>query len=246
MTQNLSKISHWIPKWSPVCIGKKPALMIGICYGRLSSEPQEGKIKFSNHQVVLVPIWGWAHVSQLPHNGLFTCGRISWLWFDLTDDSYDLQAVLIQCGSNLIVPPALLSEFEWIVLQHYLMLHTDRLLWSPGSLVRPKVVRSVHYCPQTKKTLVRRYTDLTSLDAFPSSTVYPTKVSNHLMTNTRFKPCCINISYTKQHWCDGMRFNTPMQWRKFGPHVGQVPDFIRVFVHVHNFLKLHIASIEKT
>lgn len=43
------------------------------------------------------------------------------------------------------------------------------------SLVRPKVVRSVHYCPQTKKTLVRRYTDLTSLDAFPSSTVYPTK-----------------------------------------------------------------------
>ncbi|XP_074607666.1 zygotic DNA replication licensing factor mcm3-like isoform X1 [Acropora palmata] len=43
------------------------------------------------------------------------------------------------------------------------------------SLVRPKVVRSVHYCPQTKKTLIRRYTDLTSLDAFPSSTVYPTK-----------------------------------------------------------------------
>ena len=46
-----------------------------------------------------------------------------------------------------------------------------------GSLVRPKVVRSVHYCPQTKKTLVRRYTDLTSLDAFPTSSVYPTKVS---------------------------------------------------------------------
>lgn len=43
------------------------------------------------------------------------------------------------------------------------------------SLVRPKVVRSVHYCPQTKKTLVRKYTDLTSLDAFPTSSVYPTK-----------------------------------------------------------------------
>ena len=42
--------------------------------------------------------------------------------------------------------------------------------------MRPKVVRSVHYCPQTKKTLIRRYTDLTSLDAFPSTTVYPTKV----------------------------------------------------------------------
>lgn len=45
-----------------------------------------------------------------------------------------------------------------------------------GSLVRPKVVRSVHYCPATKKTLERKYTDLTSLDAFPSSAIYPTKV----------------------------------------------------------------------
>lgn len=44
-----------------------------------------------------------------------------------------------------------------------------------GSLVRPKVVRSVHYCPATKKTLERRYTDLTSYDAFPSSALYPTK-----------------------------------------------------------------------
>ncbi|PIK38499.1 putative zygotic DNA replication licensing factor mcm3 [Apostichopus japonicus] len=43
------------------------------------------------------------------------------------------------------------------------------------SLVRPKIVRSVHYCPQTKKTMERKYTDLTSLDAFPSSSVYPTK-----------------------------------------------------------------------
>nr|QIC49963.1 DNA replication licensing factor MCM3-like protein [Actinia equina] len=43
------------------------------------------------------------------------------------------------------------------------------------SLVRPKVVRSVHYCPKTKKTLVRRYTDMTSLDAAPTSSVYPTK-----------------------------------------------------------------------
>lgn len=46
-----------------------------------------------------------------------------------------------------------------------------------GSLVRPKVVRSVHYCPATKKTMERKYTDLTSLDAFPSSAIYPTKVN---------------------------------------------------------------------
>lgn len=45
-----------------------------------------------------------------------------------------------------------------------------------GSALRPKVVRSVHYCPATKKTFERRYTDLTSYDAFPSSNVYPTEV----------------------------------------------------------------------
>lgn len=43
------------------------------------------------------------------------------------------------------------------------------------SLIRPKIVRSVHFCPATKKTIERRYTDMTSTSAFPSSTVYPTK-----------------------------------------------------------------------
>lgn len=46
----------------------------------------------------------------------------------------------------------------------------------PGSLVRPKVTRSVHYCPATKKVLERKYTDLTSFDPFPASSVYPTQV----------------------------------------------------------------------
>ena len=45
-----------------------------------------------------------------------------------------------------------------------------------GSLIRPKVVKSVHYCPATKKTIERRYTDLTSLEPFPSVAVYPTRV----------------------------------------------------------------------
>jgi len=42
------------------------------------------------------------------------------------------------------------------------------------SLVRPKVVKSVHFCPATGKTLERTYTDLTSLEAYPSSVAYPT------------------------------------------------------------------------
>ncbi|XP_046603542.1 DNA replication licensing factor Mcm3 [Neodiprion virginianus] len=43
------------------------------------------------------------------------------------------------------------------------------------SLVRPKVVRSVHYCPATKVATERQYTDLTSFDPFPSANVYPTQ-----------------------------------------------------------------------
>lgn len=54
-----------------------------------------------------------------------------------------------------------------------------------GSLVRPKVVRSVHYCPATKKTMERKYTDMTSLDAFPSSAIYPTKVRSLAVNGSR-------------------------------------------------------------
>lgn len=52
------------------------------------------------------------------------------------------------------------------------------------SLVRPKVVRSVHYCAATKKVMERKYTDFTSLEAVPSSSVYPTKVNvQHYLHN---------------------------------------------------------------
>ncbi|XP_054034152.1 DNA replication licensing factor MCM3 [Dryobates pubescens] len=62
------------------------------------------------------------------------------------------------------------------------------------SLVRPKVVRSVHYCPATKKTIERRYTDMTSLDAFPSSSVYPTKDEENNPLETEF-----GLSVYKDH-----------------------------------------------
>ncbi|KAK2863828.1 hypothetical protein Q7C36_002982 [Tachysurus vachellii] len=62
------------------------------------------------------------------------------------------------------------------------------------SLVRPKVVRSVHYCPATKKTLERKYTDMTSLDAFPSSAIYPTKDEENNPLETE-----IGLSIYKDH-----------------------------------------------
>ncbi|KAK6739806.1 hypothetical protein RB195_008354 [Necator americanus] len=54
------------------------------------------------------------------------------------------------------------------------------------SAIRPKVVKSVHYCPATKKTLEKRYTDLTSYESFPSSNVYPTEDENKNPLETEF------------------------------------------------------------
>ncbi|XP_061562970.1 DNA replication licensing factor MCM3 [Cololabis saira] len=62
------------------------------------------------------------------------------------------------------------------------------------SLVRPKVVRSVHYCPATKKVMERKYTDMTSLDAFPSSAIYPTKDEENNPLETEF-----GLSVYKDH-----------------------------------------------
>ncbi|XP_035210983.1 zygotic DNA replication licensing factor mcm3-like [Stegodyphus dumicola] len=62
------------------------------------------------------------------------------------------------------------------------------------SLVRPKVVRSVHYCPATTKTIERRYTDLTAYDAYPSSSVYPTKDEDGNLLETEF-----GLSVYKNH-----------------------------------------------
>lgn len=57
------------------------------------------------------------------------------------------------------------------------------------SLVQPKVVRSVHYCPTTKKTLERRYTDFTSYDPQPTSGIYPTKDAAGNPYETEFGLC---------------------------------------------------------
>ncbi|GBM63135.1 Maternal DNA replication licensing factor mcm3 [Araneus ventricosus] len=62
------------------------------------------------------------------------------------------------------------------------------------SIVRPKVVRSVHYCPTTSKTMERRYADLTTYDAYPSSSVYPTKDEDGNLLETEY-----GLSVYKNH-----------------------------------------------
>uniref|UniRef100_A0A0A9Y2J3 DNA replication licensing factor MCM3 n=1 Tax=Lygus hesperus TaxID=30085 RepID=A0A0A9Y2J3_LYGHE len=58
------------------------------------------------------------------------------------------------------------------------------------SLVRPKLVRSVHYCSATEKLSERRYTDLTSLNPTSTSTpAYPTKDIDGNLLETEFGLC---------------------------------------------------------
>lgn len=45
-----------------------------------------------------------------------------------------------------------------------------------GSLVHPKVVKSVHYCPATKLSTERTYRDATSIDGLPTYGLYPRQV----------------------------------------------------------------------
>ena len=62
------------------------------------------------------------------------------------------------------------------------------------SLVRPKVVKSVHYCPATKKFMERGYSDMTSYDGLPTSSVYPTKDDEGNLLETEF-----GLSVYKDH-----------------------------------------------
>lgn len=62
------------------------------------------------------------------------------------------------------------------------------------SLVRPKLCRSVHYCAATKKVIERKYTDLTSNEAVPSSSVYPTKDEDGNLLETEY-----GLSIYKDH-----------------------------------------------
>ncbi|XP_003748560.1 zygotic DNA replication licensing factor mcm3 [Galendromus occidentalis] len=55
-----------------------------------------------------------------------------------------------------------------------------------ASLIKPKIVRSVHYCPATEKFLERNYTDISSYDSTPSSSIYPTKDDDGNLLETEF------------------------------------------------------------
>lgn len=57
------------------------------------------------------------------------------------------------------------------------------------SLVRPKVVKSVHYCPSTGKFTSREYRDITSNTGLPTGSVYPTRDENGNLLVTEYGMC---------------------------------------------------------
>ncbi|GJV50643.1 reverse transcriptase domain-containing protein [Tanacetum coccineum] len=57
------------------------------------------------------------------------------------------------------------------------------------SLVRPKVVKSVHYCPTTNQFTSREYRDITSTMGLPTCFVYPTRDDNGNLLVTEYGMC---------------------------------------------------------
>eukprot|EP00897_Mesotaenium_endlicherianum_P007885 jgi/Mesen1/7124/ME000369S06456 len=57
------------------------------------------------------------------------------------------------------------------------------------SLVRPKVVKSVHYCPTTKEFMSKNYRDVTSVSGLPTDAVYPTKDDQGNLLVTEYGLC---------------------------------------------------------
>jgi DNA replication licensing factor MCM3 len=77
--------------------------------------------------------------------------------------------------------------------------HLNRLVCLEGIVtkctsVNPKIVQSVHYCPATVKTIERNYSDLVSLEAFPSSAAYPTQDEDGNILQTEY-----GLSLYKDH-----------------------------------------------
>ena len=74
------------------------------------------------------------------------------------------------------LPPFLLSLPPFLSFIIVLFALFSLVLWS-GSLVRPKVHKTVHYCEATGDYREASYHDATSMTGLPTGSIYPSKVS---------------------------------------------------------------------
>ncbi|GJT94376.1 DNA replication licensing factor MCM3 [Tanacetum coccineum] len=84
--------------------------------------------------------------------------------------------------SRKVTPRDLLSEFIGS------MVKVEGII-TKCSLVRPKVVKSVHYCPTTNQFTSREYRDITSTMGLPTGSVYPTRDDNGNLLVTEYGMC---------------------------------------------------------
>ncbi|KAL3002935.1 hypothetical protein AAZX31_08G081800 [Glycine max] len=84
--------------------------------------------------------------------------------------------------SRRVTPRELLSEFIGS------MVCIEGIV-TKCSLVRPKVVKSVHFCPTTGSFTSREYRDITSNLGLPTGSVYPTRDENGNLLVTEFGLC---------------------------------------------------------
>ncbi|CAL9039492.1 DNA replication licensing factor MCM3 [Musa acuminata AAA Group] len=87
-----------------------------------------------------------------------------------------------QFGSRKVTPRDLMSSFIGS------MVCVEGIV-TKCSLVRPKVVRSVHYCPTTEQFTTREYRDITSMVGLPTGSVYPTRDENGNLLVTEYGLC---------------------------------------------------------
>lgn len=108
----------------------------------------------------------------------------------------DLWSVLRALSPNVsIFPVFLLLSSRWQTIKRSLiseiavsvsLLKSLTHVLISGSLVRPKVVKSVHFCPSTGEFTNREYRDITSHAGLPTGSVYPTRVITFSFCSSTF------------------------------------------------------------
>lgn len=83
------------------------------------------------------------------------------------------------------------------------------------SFVYPKIIKSVHYCPFTMKSMERRYSDLSSLERQPTYSAYPLKDADGNLLETEY-----GLSLYKDHQ------SITLQEMPESSPAGQLPRYI--------------------
>lgn len=115
-------------------------------------------------------------------------------------------------GSRHVTPRTLTSKF----LKNTVCVEG---IVSKASLIKPKIVKSVYYCPATKKSIERRHYDLSSLEYHPTPNVLETKDEDGNVLELEYGP-----SLYKDH-----QMLTLQEMPEVAP-AGQLPRCVDVIV----------------